>query len=282
MITNVNIIKIFLNKFKFGKKIIGYISNFRYILNIFFFKFCKFFRIFFSNKKYKSLGALKNKFLNKRCFIVATGPSMKIKYLKYLKNEFTFSMNNIVNYFGETEWRPTFYVIQDKEALNKNIQNLKKEKNLKVLINYKIHKLYNKKNKIIFPHYNGLHGSRMDNKFITSKFSKNASIEVFDGYTVTYSIMQIAYYFGFKKIYLIGVDNYFENPNWHDFDPCINVNNKKQYKDYYRTWNIRMLNAYKCAKKWSKKLDFEIISIDNSKLNIFRKKKFHTLFKKTF
>lgn len=274
-------LKNFLYKYYLGKSIIGLISNIRFLLNIFFFKLNKFLRICFGNQKYEKLTKLKNKYINERCFIVATGPSMKMKYLKYLKNEYTFSMNNITKYYAKTKWRPTFYVIQDLEALEENIVRIKKEKNSKIFINYKIHKkIKNDKNKILYPHYNGLHSSRMDKKFITNKFSKDASIEVFDGYTVTYSIIQIAHYLGFKKIYLIGVDNNFKNPKINDLNFFRNIKNKKEYLEDYKTWDKRMLIAYKCAKKWSKKLDFEIISINNSKLNIFRKKKFSSLIKK--
>lgn len=274
-------LKKFLHKYYFGKIIIGLISNIRFLLNIFFFKFDKFLRFFFGNQKYKELTKLKNKYAGKRCFIVATGPSMKLKFLNNLQNEYTFSMNNITKYFDKTKWRPTFYVIQDLEALEENIKTIEKEKNLKILINYKFHKKIKKnKNKILFPHYNGLHSSRMDKKFITNKFSKDASIEVFDGYTVTYSIMQIAYYLGFKKVYLIGVDNNFKNPNVNDLNFFRNINNKKDYLEDYKTWDKRMLIAYKCAKKWSKKLGFEIISINDSKLNIFKKEKFKSLLKK--
>ena len=277
----INSLKKFLHKYYLGKSIIGLISNMRFLLNIFFFKLNKFLRIFFGNQKYEKLIKLKNKYSNERCFIVATGPSMKIKYLKYLKNEYTFSMNNITKYYAKTKWRPTFYVIQDLEALEENIVRIKKEKNSKIFINYKIHKkIKNDKNKILYPHYNGLHSSRMDKKFITNKFSKDASIEIFDGYTVTYSIIQIAYYLGFKKIYLIGVDNNFKNPKINDLNFFRNIKNKKEYLEDYKTWDKRMLIAYKCAKKWSKKLGFEIISINNSKLNIFRKKKFSSLIKK--
>ena len=115
-------LKNFLYKYYLGKSIIGLISNIRFLLNIFFFKLNKFLRICFGNQKYEKLTKLKNKYINERCFIVATGPSMKMKYLKYLKNEYTFSMNNITKYYAKTKWRPTFYVIQDLEALEEKIK----------------------------------------------------------------------------------------------------------------------------------------------------------------
>ena len=49
-----------------------------------------------------------------------------------------------------------------------------------------------------------------------SKFSDNAFEVVYSGYTITYSLIQLAVYMGFKEIYLIGVDcNYSSNKNNH-------------------------------------------------------------------
>ena len=54
-------------------------------------------------KKYKSIHK------GKRCFIVATGPSLTIKDLEMLDGEITFSMNSIVNLYNKTEFRPNYY-----------------------------------------------------------------------------------------------------------------------------------------------------------------------------
>ena len=54
------------------------------------------------NKKYK---ALKNKHEGKRCFIVCTGPSLTLEDVNKLKNEYTFSMNNIFKCYDKTDWQ---------------------------------------------------------------------------------------------------------------------------------------------------------------------------------
>ena len=46
-------------------------------------------------KKYEWLKQYKNKYDGKRCFIVATGPSLTVEDLSLLKNEITFGMNSI-------------------------------------------------------------------------------------------------------------------------------------------------------------------------------------------
>ena len=46
----------------------------------------------------------------KRCFIIATGPSLTVQDLDtlYAHNEKCISMNRIYNIFGETKWRPDY------------------------------------------------------------------------------------------------------------------------------------------------------------------------------
>ena len=62
------------------------------------FKIDKFLRKNNINNKYSfnKILSYKNKYKNKRCFIIGTGPSLEINQLELLKNEYTFSMNSIV------------------------------------------------------------------------------------------------------------------------------------------------------------------------------------------
>jgi hypothetical protein len=46
-------------------------------------------------------------------------PSLKIGGLEKLKNEITIRMNSICLAFEETDWRPTYYGIQDKGIYKK-------------------------------------------------------------------------------------------------------------------------------------------------------------------
>ena len=59
------------------------------------------------------LQQFKNIHENDRCFIVCTGPSLKISDLEFLKNEYTFGVNHIFNAYDSTTWRPTYYVMCD-------------------------------------------------------------------------------------------------------------------------------------------------------------------------
>ena len=66
----------------------------------------------------------------KRCFIVATGPSLRVQDLDKLheNGEICISMNRIFNIFDKTQWRPDYYMIGDMEMiedLSEQIADLK-------------------------------------------------------------------------------------------------------------------------------------------------------------
>ena len=74
----------------------------------------------YRKSSYEKLKSLKDQHKGERCFIVATGPSLRIEDLNLLRNEFTFSMNSIFLLFDETDWRPTYYGIQFPDLYQKS------------------------------------------------------------------------------------------------------------------------------------------------------------------
>ena len=70
----------------------------------------------------KKILEYKNKYAPKRCFIIANGPSLKTMNLDCLKDEITFGMNRIYLLFGQTPFKPTFYVCIDRLVLRRIFQ----------------------------------------------------------------------------------------------------------------------------------------------------------------
>ena len=189
----------------------------------------------------------KNMHKGKRCFIVGTGPSLDINQLHLLKNEYTFSMNSIILAFNQTEWRPTYYVIQDPRAYN-----IFKDKLLSynfeevfIGINHRYngikikHKDKNFYKYCYYPLY-----LRADENIYKIKFSDDCYKIVYDGTTVTYSILQLAMYMGFSEIYLLGIDCDYTSKG------------KKHFIDYVENHNTlaaenKQLYAYSLAKLYA-------------------------------
>ncbi|MDD6193879.1 MAG: DUF115 domain-containing protein [Lachnospiraceae bacterium] len=141
----------------------------------------------------------------KRCFVIGTGPSLTIEDLELLKEEFTFSVNSIVNCFHMTDWRPTCYVAQDPDARDE-------------IEKYGVTKLTRECKYVLFAVKSGLlkYAGKMENIYYYNSmdvpyenlpsFSSDATDIVYETSTVIYSVLQLAYYMGFQEIYMLGID----------------------------------------------------------------------------
>lgn len=218
--------------------------------------------IFFEDKRYKNIKSLKNKYIGKRCFIIATGPSLKVSDLELLKNEITISMNSIINILDKTEYRPNVYMIQDKsvyEKINKNgDMNKLDPATVYIGISNIGHKGFSEKD-IVNKKWNLFHldvasswYSLKCNKFVP-KFSTMCEKKIMDGTTITYSAIQLAMYMGFKRIYLIGTDCNYKGQKKHIVDYGMNLEEKD-----IDLIHKNMIISFKKAKVEAKKYNVEI------------------------
>lgn len=151
--------------------------------------------------------ALKNKHKGQRCFIVGSGPSLKVDDLYKLKDEVTFACNKIYLAFGDTSWRPTYYSVYDVLVAENNRSEID-ALNLVKIFGQSV-KPYFDKNSAIWirelgqPQVNGEYHCR---------FSTNCLKGANGGWTVIYLQMQLAFYMGIREIYLVGVDFSFDIP----------------------------------------------------------------------
>ncbi len=77
-------------------------------------------------------------------------------------------------------------------------------------------------------------------------FQDEITREINEGYTVTYVAMQIAYYMGFSKIFLIGVDHNFKaigNPNEKQFLQGKDINHFDPNYFKNKEWHLPDLNG---------------------------------------
>ena len=156
-------------------------------------------------QKYKNecerLKNINNIHKGKRCFIIGTGPSLRIEDLERLKNEYTIASNRIYELFDKTDWRPTYYINQDHDQikkLKKEIQNINVERKF-FPIDY-INELTGKNIYYFVLKYHEYYPNK-------AEFSFNLEKYLGQGFTVTYGAIQLAVYMGFEKIYLLGIDH---------------------------------------------------------------------------
>lgn len=155
--------------------------------------------------------AFKGVYSGKRCFIIGNGPSLKISDLERLKKEVTFASNSIYRLYPYTEWRPTFYTaidsmfcdkeLADKESICKVISDCKGAffSMMKEMFQYRDDKDMEK------VHYCRIVTNEIGKGEML--FSQDCSDKVYNAGTVTFVMLQLAMYMGFREIYLLGVDS---------------------------------------------------------------------------
>lgn len=181
-------------------------------------------------KAYRNPALLKYKNIHKgkRCFIVATGPSLTLEDLNMLKanNEITFGVNSCIRAFDKTSWRPTYYCVTDPNAVKLLKEDYKKNKlgtvfyqayiggssfyadNLVALVLHKLIHVYRQT-----AYYKR---TKKEISLFRQRTSLNAAKIIYDGSTVVFTVIQLALYMGFKEIYLLGTDcNYASLGNCH-------------------------------------------------------------------
>lgn len=206
-----------------------------------------------SDKRFEQIRKFKNKHLGERCFIIATGPSLTISDIEMLSNEITFGMNSISKIFEQTSWRPTYYGIQDRHVYECLEESILKNFNNNVFIADQIANLFKVPDSFIqFPYNGNYHIYEGDYLNYSTKFSDDAYHIVYDGYSITYSLIQIAIYMGFKEIYLLGCDcNYSKDKKNHFIESGFIDKNASSNAE-------RMLVGYKEAKSYSEKNKIKI------------------------
>lgn len=206
-----------------------------------------------------------------RCFIIATGPSLKVDDLNaIMKNgDICISMNRIYNIFDRTQWRPHYYVIEDRKMIEDLADDI-----AKLDLDYKF------VNSDV-PQYWELENSRtsfalkmlmQDCNSDKLGFSFNPERFVYNGYTVTYVCLQLAIYMGFSNIYLVGVDfNYSE-------DIYAEENHFEGYQRYYKDIRLneikpeKMKRAYQNARRVAEQMGIHIYNATRGgKLEVFER-----------
>lgn len=177
--------------------------------------------------------------------------------VEMLKNEYTFAVNSMVNVMEKMSYIPTFYAIQDGFAYERLRDKIKATTlNYAFIADWKMKKEYfSDKEWIQYPltawdYFNAYPEASFEDKV---SFSDDAFKRVFDGFSITYSALQLAVYMGFKEIYLLGSDCNYEK----------GVKNFAEYRDEKHmnacvSNGERMIRAFEVAAKWAEAHDVKI------------------------
>lgn len=169
--------------------------------------------------QYEWIRSQRGRFAGQRCFVVATGPSLTMEDLDRIRGEYSFSMNSCLLAWENTAWRPDVYMIQDRYVYQKLAPLLAGDAGSQlpeIWVSGQIAAAYPVPERFrAFP----LH--ELDHKMFHWKgwgefrFSEDCYSCVCDGYSVTFSALQMACYMGFREIYLLGCDCNYNQPKSH-------------------------------------------------------------------
>lgn len=197
------------------------------------------------------LERFKNIHQGKRCFIVATGPSLKMEDLDilYQKQEICISVNGIFAAFDKTQWRPDYYMIGDINAITKWKDEISKEQKIIRFVEENVATVLKKTDENIYQ----WHAFRDWTDGHMPQFSDDFARGTFTGWTITYDgALQLAVYMGFAEIYLLGVDcNYAKNSYRNYFE-------EQKESDSLNHHEERMILAYRAAREYTEKRGIRI------------------------
>lgn len=169
--------------------------------------------------RYRWILDQKGRFAGQRCFVVATGPSLRSEDLDRIRGEHSFSMNSCLLAWEKTRWRPDFYLIQDRYVYERLAPLLAGEAGAQlpeVWVSSQIAAACPVPWRFeTFP----LH--ELDHKMFhlrgwgSFRFSEDCYSCIYDGYSVTFSALQMACYMGFREIYLLGCDCNYNQAQTH-------------------------------------------------------------------
>lgn len=226
-------------------------------------------KVGFQKKQFSKLEALHNVYEGKRCFVICTGPSLTIEDLEKIKNEYTFGMNSICKLTEQMGWIPTFYGIQDYKVYELIKDHIYMGDSCTYFTTDRMKKRFDLEDYwTLFPFnsYYHIYEHQEKNEYFV-KFSSDCHGVVYDGYTITYSLIQIAVYLGFKEIYIIGADNNYSKTGKQHFIEHGHFSSDAELATF------RLNAAYECAKKYADEHGIKIVNVTRGgMLEVFPRK----------
>jgi hypothetical protein len=150
-------------------------------------------------KSRRKLRKVLNKYEGQKAVILCNGPSLLKSDLSILSNTFTFGLNKINLLFKKSKYRPNCIVAVNPFVIDQNsaFYNMT---DIDLFINSKRSNIINSRRNVTF----------LFTSHRTNDFARDCSMSVFQGSTVTYVALQLAFHMGFKEVALIGCDHHFE------------------------------------------------------------------------
>ena len=222
----------------------------------------------------RRLRQLKDRYRGERCFIIGNGPSLRDMDLSVLRDEHTFGLNRAPLLFPRMGFQTTFLVCVNRLVIEQSGDEL---------LDTSCAKFVSWQGRRYLP-------PSADVTYLKPRrgldFATDPSRGVWEGGTVTFVAMQLAHYFGFETVILIGVDHSFATkgpPNQETISAGSDPNHfdPSYFGKGYR-WHLPDLErselAYRLAKQRYESSGRSILDATvGGKLTVFPKTSFEAL-----
>ncbi|MEZ5021720.1 MAG: 6-hydroxymethylpterin diphosphokinase MptE-like protein [Chitinophagales bacterium] len=227
--------------------------------------------------KYKSedqinaqrISAFKDIHKGEDCFIIGNGPSLNKIDLEKLNDYHTFGMNKIFLIFDRVPLDLSYFVSVNKLVVEQSTKEIENFTIPCFISKWAAQKSLKKKDNI-FP---------IETCAVSKTFETDLTQSVPEGCTVTFFALQIAYYMGFERVFLVGVDHNFvqsgaPGEKQKHIEDDINHFDPRYFKG--NNWQLADLEGselfYRCADFFYKRNGRKIIDATHEgKLQIFPK-----------
>jgi len=229
----------------------------------------------------RRLAALKDIHKGKRAFIIGNGPSLKQTDMSKLKGEITFGMNRIYLMFPELGFHTTYLSV---------VNDLVIEQTASDLAALKIPKFLTWRSRRFFQN---IHPSSFTvptflyTAYDSPSFSRDVRGRIWEGATVTYVTMQLAFHMGISEAILIGVDHNYDTKGKPNTTVTSDGDDPNHFNPAYfgKAFRSQLPDletseiAYRMARQAYEQAGRRIVDATvGGKLTIFEKVDYNTLF----
>ncbi|MCK8492775.1 DUF115 domain-containing protein [Spirosoma sp. RP8] len=228
----------------------------------------------------KKMGNLKDFHTKKKAIIICNGPSLKnVDFDSFIGTDiYFFGLNKINLMFDDTEFRPNAIVASNYFVIDQN-KDFYNSTDIQLFLNSDKSNVIKNRNNVVFVNYSS----------IPRKFARDCSISLFQGHTVTYTAMQLAFHMGFSEVAIIGCDHHFETKGISNKTAIAGETDPNHFHPKYFAdgvkWDLPDLLGseyhYDLADKVYKHFGRKIVNCtEGGKLEVFERMKLNDFIKK--
>lgn len=190
-------------------------------------------------KHSKKLSKFRDIHKGEDCFIIGNGPSLNKINLSLLKDHHTFGLNKIYLIFDKIEFDLSYHVAVNPLVIEQSFDEFEALNCPSFLSYAPAHKLARNLDHIKLIATDSIYPTPFS-------FCPDLTKPVFEGYTVTYVAMQIAFYMGFKNVFLVGIDHNFNTIGKPNEEQILTGEDQNHFDSSYfsnKPWHLPDLEA---------------------------------------